>query len=313
MNILIELPTWLGDCVMATPSIENIIEQYPSSEITIFGSKSASGIFEYHPNITNIIIDQSKEAKNRYFWLYNQAKSLKFDAVFSFRRRFSAKFFAYFIHAENRYHYQRYNQKPKHQVLRYNDFVNHSLGTNFQAGKLKIYQPNPQKSKSKILGINPGASYGSAKRWYPDKFAQVINDIAHHFDEVIIFGSENEVDIAKDIVKNLTINNYQNLAGKTSITQLINYVAKLKLFISGDSGPMHLAAAFQIPTVAIFGPTKNDETSQWMNKKSVIVKQNFDCQPCMQRVCPLKGDKHHQCMQNIDAEEILNYAASIIS
>ena len=102
--------------------------------------------------------------------------------------------------------------------------------------------------------------------------------------------------------------NYKNLAGNTTITELINKISSLDLFITGDSGPMHIAAAFQIPTVAIFGPTKDKETSQWMNKKSIIVKKNLDCQPCMKRICPLQ---HHNCMNLIKAIDVLKAVNSI--
>ena len=75
------------------------------------------------------------------------------------------------------------------------------------------------------------------------------------------------------------------------------------MFLTGDSGPMHLAAAFQIPTVSIFGPTKVNETSQWMNKKNTIVKKNLKCQPCMKRKCPLI---HNNCMNLINPDEVLS-------
>ena len=80
------------------------------------------------------------------------------------------------------------------------------------------------------------------------------------------------------------------------------------MFVTGDSGPMHIAAAFQVPTVAIFGPTKDEETSQWMNDKNTIVKKGLDCQPCMKRNCPLK---HNNCMKLIKAEEVLNAVKSL--
>jgi heptosyltransferase-2 len=99
------------------------------------------------------------------------------------------------------------------------------------------------------------------------------------------------------------VTNYQNLAGRTTITELIDRISSLDLFITGDSGPMHVAAAFQVPTVAIFGPTKDKETSQWRNEKSIIVKKNLECQPCMKRICPLK---HHNCMKLIKAVDVLN-------
>ena len=161
-----------------------------------------------------------------------------------------------------------------------------------------------------LCGINPGASYGSAKRWYPQEFAKVARELSNEYD-IVIFGGSSEIDIAVDIEKSLIengVNNYQNLAGNTTITELINKIASLDLFITGDSGPMHIAAAFQIPTVAIFGPTKDKETSQWMNKKSIIVKRSLDCQPCMKRICPLQ---HHNCMNFIKANDVLRAADRI--
>ena len=124
--------------------------------------------------------------------------------------------------------------------------------------------------------------------------------------DIIIFGDSKETQIANDIEKLLIeggVKNYQNLAGNTSISELTSLISKLDLFITCDSGPMHLAATFQVPTVTIFGPTKDSETSQWMNQNSVIVKKNLNCQPCMQRRCPLK---HHQCMSMIKAEDVSN-------
>jgi heptosyltransferase-2 len=160
------------------------------------------------------------------------------------------------------------------------------------------------------LGINPGASYGSAKRWYPEKFAAVAYDLSSNYD-IVILGGKEETEIALDIQKYLVkkdITNFQNLAGKTNIGELILQIANLDLFIIGDSGPMHIAAAYQIPTVSIFGPTNDIETSQWTNEKNIIVKKNLKCQPCMKRVCPLK---HHQCMKLIDSGEVLGAAKGL--
>jgi heptosyltransferase-2 len=115
------------------------------------------------------------------------------------------------------------------------------------------------------------------------------------------------MDIEKSLIEK-GVSNYQNLAGNTTIPELINHISNLDLFITGDSGPMHVAAAFQVPTVAIFGPTKDDETSQWMNDKSIIVKQNLDCQPCMKRTCPLN---HHRCMRLIKSSDVLKFVETI--
>ena len=130
--------------------------------------------------------------------------------------------------------------------------------------------------------------------------------------DIVIFGGPSEIDIAGDIEQALidsSVKNYKNLTGNTTITELINKISSIDLFITGDSGPMHIAATFQIPTVAIFGPTKDKETSQWMNKKSIIVKKNLNCQPCMKRTCPLQ---HHNCMNLVKAIDVLKAVNSII-
>ena len=306
MKILIELPTWLGDAVMATPAIENLANFYNDVEITFIGSFVSIEALKNHPKVIKILVLDKK-----YTSLYKIAKDLeKFDVFFSFRSSIRTKFLKFLISAKKKYQFDKNKYQNRHQVEKYNDFINDSLSIDSTAGKLQIYGYDIAKSKKKILGINPGASYGSAKRWYPQEFAKVASELSAEYD-IVIFGGPSEIDIAGDIEQALidsSVKNYKNLAGNTTITELINKISSLDLFITGDSGPMHIAAAFQIPTVAIFGPTKDKETSQWMNKKSIIVKKNLDCQPCMKRTCPLQ---HHNCMNLIKAVDVLNVVSRI--
>jgi heptosyltransferase-2 len=303
MKVLIELPTWLGDCVMATPAIENIVNFYNDVEITFIGSFVSIEVMKSNPKVVKTVIFDKK-----YGSLYKTAKGLeRFDAFFSFRSSFRSKFLKFFISAQYKYQFDKNKYINCHQVKKYNDFVNNSLNINSNPGKLKLYKQNQSSelAQKPIVGINPGASYGSAKRWYPEEFAKVASELSNKYD-IVIFGGPSEKDIAMDIEKSLiekSVSNYQNLADNTTIPGLIEHISKLDLFITGDSGPMHVAAAFNIPTVAIFGPTKDDETSQWMNEKSIIVKKNLDCQPCMKRTCPLQ---HHNCMNLIKAVDVLS-------
>ena len=306
MKILIELPTWLGDCVMATPAIENIVNFHNDVEITFIGSFVSIEALKSHTKaVKTIVLDK------KYTYLYKISRDLgNFDAFFSFRSSIRSKFLIFLISAKKKYQFDKNKYQNRHQVEKYNDFVNDSLSIDSTAKKLQIYGYNIVKSKKKILGINPGASYGSAKRWYPQEFAKVASELSAEYD-IVIFGGPSEIDIAGDIEQALidsSVKNYKNLAGNTTITELINKISSLDLFITGDSGPMHIAAAFQIPTVAIFGPTKDKETSQWMNKKSIIVKKNLNCQPCMKRICPLQ---HHNCMNLIKAVDVLNVVSRI--
>ena len=308
MRILIELPSWLGDTVMTSPAIENLVNYFNKAEITLIGSFVSSEALKNHPKVVATYV-----INKRITSLYILARKLgKFDFFFSFRSSFRSTILKLFISSKDKFQFDGSRYQNRHQVEKYNDFVGDSLGTNFLAGKLIVY-PNSKfltSNTKPTVGINPGASYGNAKRWYPEEFAQVAAELSHHY-EIIIFGGPNEKDIAADIEYLLVekgVNNFRNLAGRTSIQELISRISSLDLFISGDSGPIHLAASFQVPTVTIFGPTRDDETSQWMNNKSMIVKKNLDCQPCMKRTCPLK---HHDCMNLIKAEDVLKAVQSL--
>ena len=303
-KIFIEVPTWLGDAIMTTPAIQNIIQQYPNAKIIMLGSYvsiQALGNFE---NVQKVIIDESKKGGNRYLNLIKIAKEVgAVDLAFSFRRSFSSKFMMFFIKAQQKFSYKRLVKEQIHQAIRYNDFVNHSLKTSFETLDLKL-NFTPFNYKNKTLGINPGATYGSAKRWYPNEFAKVAIEKASSHD-IVIFGGPSEKDIAKDIENELIANgitNYKNLAGQTTIPELIEKIAALDIFITNDSGPMHIAASFKVNTYAIFGPTRFKETNAWNNPNEHIITKNLECAPCMKRSCPLG---HHDCMKLITAQDVL--------
>ncbi|MCG3661451.1 glycosyltransferase family 9 protein [Aliarcobacter butzleri] len=304
-EIFIEIPSWLGDAIMATPAIENLIKTYPDAQITLLGSFVSTQAFQGYPNIKRVIIDDTKKSGNRYKNLISLAKNIgRVDLAISFRRSISSKFMMFFIKAKKKFNYRRLTKKEIHLCIRYNDFVNKVLNLKNEVGDLKLYF-KPFNYGKPTLGINPGATYGSAKRWYPEEFAKIAIEMSKKYD-IVIFGGPAETNIAKDIENELVSNgitNYQNLAGKTTIPELIEKIAGLDLFITNDSGPMHIAAAYKVKTIAIFGPTKFTETNQWNNPNGEIVTKNLDCAPCMKRVCPLK---HHNCMKNITAADVLN-------
>ncbi len=290
---------------MATPAIENLIKTYPDAQITLLGSFVSTQAFQGYPNIKRVIVDDTKKSGNRYKNLISLAKSIgRVDLAISFRRSISSKFMMFFIKAKKKFNYRRLTKKEIHLCIRYNDFVNKVLNLQNEVGDLKLYF-KPFNYGKPTLGINPGATYGSAKRWYPEEFAKIAIEMSKKYD-IVIFGGPAETNIAKDIETELVskgITNYQNLAGKTTIHELIEKIAGLDLFITNDSGPMHIAAAYKVKTIAIFGPTKFTETNQWNNPNGEIVTKNLDCAPCMKRVCPLK---HHNCMKDITAADVLN-------
>ena len=198
MRILIELPTWLGDTLMVTPAIENLVNYYDESEIILVGSFISIEVLKNHPRISNVYVMGKK-----YKSLYKISKKLgQFDIFFSFRSTLRAKFFRLLISSREKFQFDRNKYQNRHQVEKYNDFVNESLNTNFQPEKLIVHSSLKLNDKNlkPIVGINPGASYGSSKRWHSSKFAEVATELSNEFD-IIIFGGSNEKEIAGDIEK----------------------------------------------------------------------------------------------------------------
>ena len=222
MKILIELPTWLGDTVMATPAIENLVNHYNNVEITLLGSFVSIAAFKNHPKVLKTYV-----LEKQYINLYKTLKDFdEFDVFFSFRSSLRSTILKLLVSSKNKYQYKNSQYQNRHQVEKYNDFVNDSLDTNFLAGKLVIHKDNKliTNNPKPLVGINPGSSYGSAKQWYPQEFAKVASELSIQY-EIIIFGSHNEKDIAADIEKLLVekgVKNYTNLAGDTTIQELIN-------------------------------------------------------------------------------------------
>jgi heptosyltransferase-2 len=317
MKLLIELPTWLGDCVMATSAIEHLIDTLNPREVYFIGSFVSIELLKNHPKRTKTFVDNTKEKKGlRFKNLSKLAKKIGFcDICITFRNSFASALLLYLTNskiriglkkgARNLLLTHKYKKVENiHQVEKYNYLVESYLGTKNSNKELKLYIDKIDTDK-KLIGINAGASYGNAKRWYPEEFAKVAIEMSKTHD-IIIFGSKNEKDICSDIEQHLreaNINNYQNLAGETTIEQLVQNIANLDIFVTNDSGPMHIAGVFKIKTFAIFGPTKHTETNQWNNPNETIIRKEMECSPCMKRVCPLT---HHECMKLITAKEVVD-------
>ena len=323
MKILIILPNWLGDALMATPAIEFLSTYHPDARFTFVGSYVSIEALKHHPKCERYYVDKTKESGNRFINTYRFAKELgQFDLAVSFRNQLHASLLLRWTDtviccARRSWHSQLLlSHTPRisteqHLVLQYLRIATCNIDEKpTDAQPLQLHIPKHKFDKP-TLGINAGATYGSAKRWYPERFAKVAAEFSDKF-EIVIFGGPNEVEMAKDIENELIrlhVSNYTNLAGKTSIQELCAYIGGCSLFITNDSGPMHVAAAYQVPTVAIFGPTRYKETSQWKNEKSVIVRHEMDCSPCMKRECPLG---HHNCMKEITADEVISAVRSIL-
>ena len=158
-----------------------------------------------------------------------------------------------------------------------------------------------------VIGVNPGAFYGSAKRWSSERYAEVLDQLINERQaSVVIFGSANEVVIA-EAIQSAMRNRPIVFSGRTALSELIAMIACCNLFLTNDSGPMHLAAALGVPTLAVFGSTDETATGP-MSPAAVVVNKRVECSPCLLRKCPID----HRCMTRITTEEVTQRAFQMI-
>lgn len=343
MKVFINLPTWLGDTIMASVALRLIFSHFESLvegikndtqsaknthsknlKFVLYGSFVACELFKDYANVTICVQKpKNKGFLRRFFDFYKLGRGWgEFDYSFSFRSAFSAKIMLFLLRSKHKFIFDKKQNKNSHQVLKYLTFIENSL--NIKAVNKELFLPiggiskahqkalldkfNIQTNK-KLLGINAGAKYGLAKCWDKEYFAQVAFEFAKTH-EILIFGTHTEQEICDDIELWLQQNGVKahNLCSKTSIKELCELISTLNLFISNDSGAMHIGAVYQTPTIAIFGPTKFTQTSPWQNQNAKILHLNLACMPCMKRVCPLK---HHACMKELKPQLVIKEAKSL--
>ncbi|MDE5591831.1 MAG: glycosyltransferase family 9 protein, partial [Helicobacter sp.] len=205
MNILIRIPNWLGDAVMATFALEILYKTYPQAHFYIVGSIVSGELFRHYPN-TTIIFDKSKQSKYRLLNLYHLAKKIpRCDLAFTFQNNFLSALFLAFNRSKKRIGYSNQvrsiflhiaPKRPKntHEVLRFSQLVETIVPNHHLPPKLYLKKPKtlPKKLSQKLAGINAGAAFGSAKRWKEEYFAQVIAFLLKEDFTIFLFGTESE-------------------------------------------------------------------------------------------------------------------------
>jgi heptosyltransferase-2 len=158
-----------------------------------------------------------------------------------------------------------------------------------------------------VATINPGAAYGSAKRWFPERFAAVGDYLAENYGmTVVLTGGPGEAEIGRDIAAAMQTPPL-NFIGRTSVRQMMALLAASRIMVTNDSGPMHVGAAFGVPLVAIFGPTDHVTTSPFGTRWE-LVRKPADCAPCLLRQCPTD----HRCMTAVTVEDVNGAVRSLL-
>jgi heptosyltransferase-2 len=163
---------------------------------------------------------------------------------------------------------------------------------------------------NRVIGVSPGAAFGTAKRWLPERFAESACTLAARMDAMVaLHGSASERELCEAVRSMVDARGIQcvNYAGLTTLEEFIERAAASALFLSNDSGAMHIASALGVPTVAIFGAT-NPLTTGPAGRLTQIVRQPVECSPCLLRECPID----HRCMTAIPHEKVSQAAIDLI-
>jgi heptosyltransferase-2 len=318
---------------MSLPAIRAVRNRFPEARISVLARPWVADLYARETVIDRVIPYAGEAGVAGWAAKCEKAAALRaegFDCAILLQNAFEAALIARLARIPRRIGYARdgrgwlltdpipvpqSGQIPRHErfyyleLLRRSRLIDHfppsdsielaGAGEAAQAGaehfrELGIAQP--------VIGISPGAAYGNAKRWLPERFAHTAARLASsHSASIALFGSGAERGLCESIANSVGTRRGKvwNLAGKTTLRQFIDMAAACRLFLTNDSGAMHIASALGIPTITIFGATDHTGTGP-TGRFARVIRQQVECSPCMLRECPID----HRCMTRVSAEEV---------
>ena len=332
-KILIRGTNWIGDAILTLPAVAAIRATYPQAHIAVLVKPWVADIYGLFSAVDEVIIYENKfDTPAGVFRLARMLKGKKFDAAILLQNAIEAAIIvlaagiplragydsdARGLLLTHRVHCTEEIRKV-HQIDYYLEMVK-ALGCVPVDREMHLESKiNPldvqdilrkfiPETKKIVIGIAPGATYGPAKRWFPDRFAAVADKLNEHFSsQGIILGGKADWEVAQEVQK-LARTKLINLAGKTTLREAIYLIFQCRLFISNDSGLMHIAGALNIPTIALFGST-NPVTTAPAGNQSVIVRREVSCSPCLKETCPTD----FRCMRLISVKDVFKAAQNLL-
>ncbi len=341
MRLLVRATNWLGDAVMSIPALREIRRARPEAEITILARQWVADLYAREDFCDDILIHDHAGAhrglrgKRR---LASELSERRFDQAVLLQNAFDAALLAWLARVPVRVGYARDGRRPllthaveppkpgetpPHQRFYYLELLRragwiaeipecadirlHGVARAAEAGK-ELWRER-ELPEGTWIGVSPGAAYGGAKRWLPESFAASAVTLAEEMGaRVAVFGSSAEAPLARSIAEQIGPRAV-SVAGETTLAQYIDLAATCSLYLTNDSGPMHVAAALGVPTVAVFGATDHVATgpsASWAR----VVRQDLDCTPCLLRECPLP---EHRCMLAVTPQRVVEAARALRS
>jgi heptosyltransferase-2 len=333
MKILIRVPNWIGDTVLALPAVASVKHSLPEAEVWIAAKDWVNDLFTLDNLADGMIPLQESGRLPNLSRTAREIRSHGFDSSLLLTNSFASALLFYLSKIPQRWGYatdgrsllltkpvrRRENDTARHQVYYYLDLIT-GLGLETVPPQLSLPLSEADKDAARrrlldsginlrrpLVVLSPGATYGPAKRWPADRFARAAALLQEKRDaEILVIGSARETEIAA-AVQAAMAQKPTILTGQTSLRELLAVISQATLFLSNDTGPMHLANALGVPVVGVFGPTDPDMTGPFQPPARVVKKDDIPCWPCYYRKCPYD----HRCLLTITPEEVVRVAESL--
>ena len=324
-RILIRASNWLGDAVMSVPAVRAIKRGRPDAHVTILTPQNLAAIWKLIPEVDEIVPLRNKSLISAVGAIRRQPA---FDAAILFPNSLRTALEVWLGGIPRRVGYRGHSRSwllnqivreskkarpPEHQSFHYLRIAR-ELGADVETKEAVSNTVRSagaegvsDNSQPQRLGLCPGAEYGPAKRWLPERFAQAAAAVAAQSPtQWILFGTEGDKATGAQIAQDLA-DNCVNRIGKTTLEELIDELRTCRVLLTNDTGTMHLAALLGVPTVAIFGSTEPDLTGPSGNR-NIVLRHHVECSPCFLRTCPID----FRCMNAVTVQEVVDAVLSLL-
>ncbi len=311
-------PNWLGDAVMTLPALAALRGQFPRAHLAVLAKPWVADIYRGQPGVDELIPYQGSRRE-----IAARVRQDGFDCAVLLPNSFDSALTVWMAGVPTRIGYRRDGRGllltravwppepgeiPRHERFYYLELLR-------RAGLIETLPPaeyirmaaDAASDGPPVVGVSPGAAYGGAKRWLPERFAEAADRLAGELGgSIALFGSPGERALCEQIAAMVTapVHNY---AGETTLAEFIRLAAGCRVFLTNDSGPMHVASALGVPTVAVFGATDHTTTGP-AGSHATVVRRLVRCSPCLLRECPID----HRCMTSVTVDHVIEAALQLL-
>lgn len=343
-RILLVMPTWVGDVVMATPFVDALFRRFPDAEITLLMNRHLFGVLEGSPWVGHCLFwpprNKSPEAKAQHKALVAELRARSFDLAVMLPNSLRSAWLCWRSGAKRRVGFNRdgrgllltdrlpvpnrrgrdYEPMP---LVDYYAVLAQALGCDHPGDHLTLFTSVDDDSavtrrlaqegadpSAPLVVLCPGANFGASKCWDPGRFAAVADQlVVSHGVTIAISPGPGEEPLARAIAEAMQQPSLLLEAPCLTLAELKSLISRASLLLGNDTGPRHFGRAFDVPRVTVFGPTEARWT-QTSHGKETIVRVDVPCGPCHQKVCPLE---EQICMTRVSVEMVANACRQMLA